>query len=58
MKELMKSHSKKFEWAAMKSWNFSNVLVRAAEKFIYIENQYFLGSAYAWSEGTKFAQFC
>jgi hypothetical protein len=26
-------------------------ICRAAEKFIYIENQYFLGSAYAWPEG-------
>ena len=23
-------------------------LIRTAERFIYIENQYFLGSAYAW----------
>ena len=25
-------------------------IIRNAQKFIYIENQYFLGSAYAWSE--------
>ena len=25
-------------------------LIRTAERFIYIENQYFLGSAYAWLE--------
>ena len=23
-------------------------LIRTAERFIYVENQYFLGSAYAW----------
>ena len=25
-------------------------MIRSAENFIYIENQYFLGSAYCWTE--------
>ena len=28
-------------------------LIRTAERFIYIENQYFLGSAYAWPTDSK-----
>jgi hypothetical protein len=34
-------------------YNYFTEICRAAEKFIYIENQYFLGSAYAWTEGTS-----
>ena len=26
---------------------------RAAEKFVYLENQYFLGSAYAWKSDSQ-----
>ena len=28
-------------------------LIRTAERFIYIENQYFLGSAYAWNTDSE-----
>jgi len=28
-------------------------LIRQAQNFIYIENQYFLGSAYSWSQGSE-----
>jgi len=38
-------------------YNYFTEICRAAEKFIYIENQYFLGSAYAWTEGTSSYSF-